>query len=134
MYRLVFIGSVLLWVSAMSALFVRDVWPAWTAQDAPPVTRELLTQVGERKEQYGIFGSNGVRLGTAWGEVGTGAAGGTSVIASAALALSPLPESYIKLPEIYIKTQTDFTPEGGLDTFDLNVYGVRGTRIRAHGE
>src|SRR6185369_17210571 len=33
MHKLLLTGVVLLWLTAMTALFMRDVWPAWTAQD-----------------------------------------------------------------------------------------------------
>jgi hypothetical protein len=50
MHRLLTIGIVFLWVSAMTALFVRDVWPAWTAQDAPPMTPDELARFGPEQQ------------------------------------------------------------------------------------
>jgi hypothetical protein len=50
----------------MTALFIRDVLPAWTAQDLPaPFSREIVERVG-RDHQFGIFTAAGGRIGTSW--------------------------------------------------------------------
>ncbi|UCG31872.1 MAG: hypothetical protein JSU68_09415 [Phycisphaerales bacterium] len=57
---------ILLWAGSMTALFVRDVWPAWTAQDLPRAfSRQSVEQFGGH-QQFGIFTASGARLGTSW--------------------------------------------------------------------
>ena len=64
--RLFAVCVILLWAGSMTALFVRDVWPAWTAQDLPPAfSRQAVEQIG-RNQQFGVFTSLGARLGTSW--------------------------------------------------------------------
>lgn len=126
MYRSLVIGSLLLWVAAMSCLFMRDVYPAWTAQDAPPVTPAMLNNLQALQEQYGIFRGDGARLGTAWSNIAM-SGGNTTVHGTAALAPA-------MLPEVRIETITEFTPDGALDSFSLDVYGVPMTVIKVRGE
>ncbi len=57
---------VLLWMGSMTALFVRDVWPAWTAQDLPPVCSADVFDGIDRNQQYGMFVGAGGRIGTSW--------------------------------------------------------------------
>jgi len=127
MYRLFTAGVLLLWFSAMSALFVRDVWPAWSAQDAPPLMREDIEAVSEREQQYGVFNEFGVRLGTAWSSIV--ATGDTSAIQGTA-AIDGLPS----IPPIRVETQTQFDAAGALDRFELHVYGLPLTRVSVRGE
>ncbi len=129
MYRLLLIGSVFLWLGAMTALFVRDVWPAWTAQDAPPITKELLNQIDHRQEQYGIFDQDGARMGTAWTNILT-AGGNTTIYGTAALSVSAI----LPMPELRIETVTEFADDGALDSFNLDVFGVPMTTIKVRGE
>ena len=127
MYRLFSVGVVLLWMSAMAALFARDVWPSLTAQDPPPMTREQLAGFQDLDEQYSIRNGDGRRIGTAWNSVrSTGAhlrLAGTIVI-----------EGFGLIPPVRIETVTEFDAEGGLDSFELNVHGVPMTKIKVHGE
>lgn len=128
MYRLFSTGVVLLWISAMAALFVRDVWPAWSAQDAPPMTRDKIEELARNRQQFGIFrAKGGERIATAWST------------------LQSLPERTIVrgtvitvaqsvLPAFRIESETEFDRDGGLDTFSLRVEGIPQTRITVHGE
>jgi hypothetical protein len=128
MYRLFTAGVVLLWVSAMTALFVRDIWPAWSAQDAPPMTRNNVAELGHRQEQFGILqASDGRRLGTAWSDLQT-TPERTIIRGTVATAAQGI------LPSLRIETETEFDPTGGLDSFELRVLGLPGTRINVHGE
>jgi len=133
MYRLFTAGVLLLWLSAMSALFVRDVWPAWSAQDAPPLIRENIDALAPREQQYGIFDESGARLGTAWSNIVT--TGDIAVIKSTAVINSMTPvEGLPSIPPIRVETQTQFDAAGALDRFDLHVYGLPMTRIAVLGE
>ena len=127
MYRLFTAGVLLLWFGAMSALFVRDVWPAWSAQDAPPLMRENIDAVSQREQQYGIFKESGARLGTAWSSIV--AIGDSSTIMGTGV-IDGLPS----IPPIRVETQTQFDAAGALDRFELHVYGLPMTRIAVRGE
>lgn len=126
MYRLMTVGIVLLWVSAMTALFVRDVWPAWTAQDAPPMTAAELAQA-DRNQQVGIYDAAGARVGTAWNSIKT--VGGNSTITGMVHI-----EGFGALPVLLVETSTTFDAKGELDSFNLDVFGVPMTTIKVHGE
>jgi hypothetical protein len=126
MYRLLTIGIVLLWVSAMSALFVRDVWPAWTAQDAPTITRDDLAG-SDRRQQLGIFDATGNRVGTAW-STAKGAGGNISVNGTVHV------EGLALVPAVLLETSTEFDDKGELDSFNLDVFGVPLTVIKVRGE
>jgi hypothetical protein len=127
MYRLLSIGIVLLWMSAMSALFMRDVYPAWTAQDAPPLTKEQFAKLLEPQQQVGIFDGNGKRRGTAWSDLGT--VGGNTAIRGTVYV-----EDVSLLPAVLVETSTELDEKGELDSFTLNVFGVPATTIQIHGE
>lgn len=126
MYRMLTIGVVLLWVSAMTALFVRDVLPAWTAQEAPPMTREELVRFGG-EQQLGIFDAKGKRIGTAWSSVST--RGSNAVIQGTVHV-----EGLRLVREVLVETSTEFDAEGELDTFNVDVFGVPATVIQVRGE
>lgn len=127
MYRLFAIGVLLLWVSAMAALFVRDVWPAWTAQDPPPMTREQFARLHEQWQQYSICGGDDRRLGTAWSHV---VASGSNTTVYGTLVVEGL--SFI--PPVRIETVTEFDAAGGLDSFRLDLHGPAIPTIKVHGE
>lgn len=126
MHRLTTVGIVLLWLSAMTALFVRDVWPAWTAQDAPPMTREDLAQV-RPEQQLGIFDAADKRIGTAWSTIAL--SGGNTTIQGTVLV-----EGISLVPVVLVETSTEFDAAGELDSFNLEVYGVPMTTIKVRGE
>ena len=72
MYRLIGIGVFLLWVTAMVSLFVRDILPAWTAQDPPHLTGEQYRLLDEPNQQFQVVDAKGrlqgiVHLHDLWG-------------------------------------------------------------------
>lgn len=127
MYRLFGVGVVLLWVSAMGALFMRDVWPAWTAQDAPPMTAEQFARLLDRDQQYGLFAGDGRRIGTAWSHMGRS---GINHIIGGTVHL----DSFEKVPAVLIESTTEFDTDGELDSFTLDVLGLANIKIKVHGE
>jgi hypothetical protein len=127
MYRLLMLFAVALWMGAMSALFMRDVLPAWTAQDPPPLTSAQFAKFDRLQQQFSISGPQKERLGTAWGSV-VFAGGNTTVQGTIVLVGLPI------VPAIRVETITEFDAEGGLDSFTLDVFGVPLTKINARGE
>ena len=127
MYRLFAIAVLLFWVGAMAALFVRDVWPAWTAQDPPPITVEQLAHLDRREGQFAICRSGGQRIGTAWSNISK--AGPNTTIRGTILL-----DGLGQIPQILIKTNTVFDEKGGLDRITLAIHGVAGMRINVRGE
>lgn len=127
MYRLFSAGVVLLWVSAMTALFVRDIWPAWSAQDVPALTKAEVADLSHREEQFAILrvGDN-ARLGTAWSDLRV-TSEHTSIRGTIAVHAQGL------LPSLRIETETEFDASGGLDSFGLRVHGLQ-MRIYVRGE
>jgi hypothetical protein len=126
MQRLLGVGIVLMWATAMAALFVRDVWPSWTAQDAPPMTRAQLGRLA-REQQVGIFDAQDRRVGTAWSDIS--AKGDNPAIQGTVYV-----ENLSILPRILVESLTEFDDQGELDSFNLEVFGVPLTNIRIHGE
>jgi len=127
MYRLFTAGVVVLWMSAMSALFMRDIWPAWSAQDAPPVKPDQLDPLSRRDLQYGLFDGKDQRIGTAWVTI-SGTNYNATVRGTLVVTGSPL------FPPLRVETETQFDQEGALDSFWLRVYGLPMTRIYVRGE
>lgn len=129
MYRWLFIAVATLWLVAMAALVRRDIWPAWTAQEAPRMAAAQFGKPGEkRREQFGIFDADDQQIGTAWGEVEVSPSGRptiTGVIFVDGLTL---------IPPVWVETSTEFDDKGELDKFDLDVYGVPMTEIKVRGE
>lgn len=129
MYRWLFIAVLGLWLAAMAALFQRDVWPAWTAQDAPRMDARQLGKAGvARQEQFRILDADNQRMGTAWGDVqveDSGAATVTSTILIDGMKL---------IPPVRVESRTSFDEQGELDKFQLDVYGVPMTSIWVRGE
>lgn len=127
MYRLLACTVVIFWLTAMSALFMRDVWPAWTAQDPPTMTAEQFAAHQQKQRQLGIFNAKGKRLGTAWSEITTPAGNmnidGTVLIGGLGV-----------FPPIRVETQTQFDTESRLDSFEMNVLGIPNFTIKAKGE
>ena len=127
MYRLFAIGVLLLWAATMTALVMRDVWPAWTAQDAPPMTAQQFARLDQQAQQFGIFNAANQRIGSAWSEVSS--PGETTVINGTVLV-----DGLTTIPPIRIESRTDFDADGGLDAFQLNLYGVPMMQIWVRGE
>lgn len=127
MYRLIAFGAAVFWMAAMSALFVRDVWPAWTAQNPPPMTADQLRDLVDRHEQYALYDANNKRIGTAWNNI-SDTAGTLSMYGTLLI------NGVTYIPVIRVETVTEFDQEGGLDTFKLDVFGVPMTVIQVRGE
>lgn len=127
MYRLLSVGIVVVWLGAMVALFMRDVYPAWTAQDAPPMTMEQFVSANQREQQVGIYDAKGKRLGTAWSDLFT--TGATTGIRGTVHV-----EGISLVPQVLIETSIEFDADGALDNFNLDVFGVPMTTIRIRGE
>ena len=111
----------------MVALFARDVWPAWTAQDPPPMTHEQLASLDGQTMQYALLRASDDRIGTAWSAVELVS---DRVVIRGTVAL----ETKALMLPIRIETMTEFDADGNLDSFLLNVNGVPGTKIRVVGE
>jgi hypothetical protein len=129
MYRWLFIAVTVLWLVAMTALIRRDVWPAWTAQEAPRMEASLFGKPGDvRREQFGILDADDERIGTAWGEVQVGDNGRASVTGVI------LVDGLTLIPPVRVESNTEFDDHGELDSFHLDVYGVPMTVISVQGE
>lgn len=126
MYRFLSIAVLLAWLAAMSALVVRDVLPAWTAQDAPRLTREHFAALSDEPEQFALLSGDGRRLGTGWSDIARSGSN-TSIYGTMLIEkIGPI--------RLLVETMTEFDSQGDLDTFNLDVYGVPGLRVRVHGE
>lgn len=130
-YRLFNIAVAVMWLAAMSALFMRDIWPSWSAQDSPPLKKESLAGLRSTDEQYGLYKitANGqtTRIGTAWNTLSPTADG-------CSLRGTVLVEGLPLVPRVRVETETVFDAEGGLDSFWLRVFGVPQTKIFVRGE
>ncbi len=124
MYRLFSFGVVALWIGAMAALFARDVWPAWTAQEPPPMTRD---QLEEGQTQFGLYQNGEQRIGTAWNALSHN--GQNTKITG-----NVLVDGLSFITPVRIQSLTEFDVDGTLDRFRLDVYGVPLTTIRIDGE
>lgn len=135
MYRLFAAAIFVFWFSAMAALFVRDILPSWTAQDAPPLRPQAVAKLAQQEQQYGIYLGDGTRIGTAWGIV-EGTQTATTLKGTVLIECPPL------INGIRIETHSKFDGDGALEAFNLWVYGVRmpgmrngpDTRIWVRGE
>lgn len=127
MYRLAFTAVVVLWLTAMSALFVRDVWPAWSAQDPPAMTQDRFARLA-RNEQFAIRDGKGNLIGRAWGVAIVSTSGNTELEGTILL------DGLTLVPVVLIESRTEFDKDGKLDSFNLDVFGVPMTVIRVHGE
>lgn len=126
MYRLMAIAIFLFWASMMTALVARDMWPAWTAQDAPPMTIEALTDTQTEPLQYGISSAKGDRIGTAWSEV-------RQIGDRTSIHRLLLIDGLRPLPTVRVKTEIYFDDNGDLERFEARVVGIP-MRIHIHGE
>jgi len=127
MYRLFLGGVVAVWLSAMTALFVRDIWPAWSAQNAPPLSSHHLGELPRYDWQYGLFDAQQRRIGTSWATM-SGTEQTTTIRSTLVLDGAPM------IPPLRVETETQFDAEGQLDSFWLHVYGLPMTRIHVRGE
>jgi hypothetical protein len=128
MYRLLAVGVFLLWVTAMVSLFIRDVLPAWTAQDPPAMSGDQFKRLDELQQQFRIVDAQNRRLGTAWSDVTVIEGRETTISGTVAL------DKVAMLPSVRINTKTTFDFGGAIDVFDMSVTGVLGQKIFVHGE
>jgi hypothetical protein len=132
--RLFGICVILIWVSSMAGLLVRDVWPAWTAREPPPTpSGELIDRIGE-KHQYGIFRSSGARIGTSWTtlEARTDPSRENGGHDSAFIRSSTYFPSIFALQfPIWVDLNIDLLADGTLDNFKFD---IEGPPIRVHAE
>jgi len=107
----------LLWLGSMTGLFVRDVWPAWTAREPPAgVSIRTIRQLGAN-HQAGIFDDRGHRAGTAWTSL-LPLAGGVLVHNTTVL------NRFVGLPPCRIESKLRFSKDGTLEELELDVYGL----------
>ena len=118
-------GVVAMWLTAMTALFIRDVLPAWTAQNPPPMDRKQF--LADEQQQLAICKANGERLGTAWDNL-------TSVGNNTAVYTTVLLTNLKPIPPLLIDSLTEFDEKGRLDSFRLDVHGMPMMRIKVRGE
>ena len=118
---------VLLWMSSMTALFVRDVWPAWTAQDLPPIcSADILQGIG-RDQQYGMFVGAGGRIGTSWTRF-------RSIVDVQIIEITHFIQRVGDFGPIRIETDLKFSAEQGrLQEFSVRLHGAP-QPIRIEGE
>lgn len=134
--RLFGICVVLLWVSGMAGLAVRDIWPAWTAREPPPTpSGQLIERIG-REHQFGIFRSSGARIGTSWTTItpDPGFSRGGAAEAGAIIDSSTYFPSVFALPfPVWVDLSVNLVGDGTLDSFVFDIEGPP-TRIHAEGE
>ncbi len=115
-----------LWLAAMGWVFAHDVWPRWTAMDAPPLAvNEWLSDEG-RESQYAIFQDN-VRVGDLWT---TYRIDSKSVQREDLLLLEKFS---IEITPLRIASLSQFTAAGKLDEFTVRMENP-GLHGELHGE
>jgi hypothetical protein len=127
MYRLFVIAVVLFWLGSMGALFMRDVWPAWTAQEPPSMSPGSLESDTPPETQLAIYNEQNKRLGTAWSRV-TKTSQETTISSTVSIIAGKM------IPSLLIEMNTVFDDEGRLDRFRLEVKGIPQMKIFAEGE
>jgi len=122
MARVGALGVVLFWSASMIWIIAHDVVPRWTARDVPRfrvgdwLTEDLLRSQARIEDKYGH------RIGTVWSEYRRGQSrlSRSDVIWLESLALVPM--------QLRIHIRSEFTAEGDLDEFNLQVFGA-GRRV-----
>ncbi len=124
--RLLCGGIVLFWTASTAWLIQHDVLPAFTARDVPRFSAADWAERPAQESQARIEDKTGRRVGTVW-----------SIHTASAAGLSRQDVFFIEhlslLPMLRIEVNSDFTPEGRLDTFNLKLYGA-GERVELEGE
>lgn len=123
--RTVGFAIVLFWAVATSWLVWRDVVPAWTAQDPPPVVAADWVKRYGRQAQFGVFDTDGRRIGGIW----TRYTSGSTTDREDDIYLHGFPV----LGATHIHVKSVFDIDGRLDEIDIDVLGVWAP-IRIHGE
>lgn len=116
MYRTFAILVTVLWLAAMSHLVIRDIVPAWTAQEPPRPVPTTQPNPVRREDQCGIFDSKNRRVGTVWSIL---TASSEQTRRQTTIELSHLP----MLPPIRIDNILTFRQNGDVEDFDLDVFG-----------
>ena len=115
--RVLSVTVVLFWLVSMGWLVHHDIIPRWTARDAPRYAPGDWLTERLRSSQVRIEDAHNHRVGTAW-----------SVYASSAGRLSRrdvlVLTRFPMLGPVRIVAESDFTPQGALDAFHLDVFGV----------
>lgn len=124
--RFIPVGIVLFWLVSMGWLVHHDIIPRWTAQDAPRFQQGDWLTDRVRSSQVRIENAFGHRVGTAWTIYNPSA---DRLSRRDVLFLTRIP----KLPPLLIVAESDFTVEGKLDEFSLDVFGV-GRPVKLIGE
>lgn len=119
------LGIVLLWASAMSWLVWHDILPAWTAQEPPRVVAADWVEKYGKNAQFGVFNQQGRRIGGVWTRYHSGAS--TDREDDIYLTGFPL------LGPSHINIDSTFDLQGRLDEIDINIRGFWDS-IRIHGE
>lgn len=109
-----------IWLVAMAWLAARDVVPQWY-QTPPPQSLSLSWLKTHGKQfQYGFFGDNAVRVGTAWStyQVGVGA---STVTRNDTVVLNNVPMA----PDgVIIQSRMEFLDENRLDELEVKIFGA----------
>lgn len=114
------------WVVAMAWLVAHDVWPRWTAQDAPPLTVTEALRSDERITQQTIRDDAG-RVGSIWTEY---LIDPQSVRRTDTVYLERLS---VPITPLRIIMDSVFTSEGILDEFTVLLENPD-ARLELHGE
>ena len=115
---------VLFWLASMTWLVWHDVWPGLTAGDAPQVA--FRPESGSIDFQVGIYDAVGRRMGTIWS---THHQYGQTPRRDDTIYLA----SFLGLGRLLIEIESQFTAQGLLDEFDLQVFGLD-LDVHIHGE
>lgn len=116
---------ILLWAVSTGWLVWKDIIPAWTAQEPPPVVAADWIDKYGQDAQFGIFDQNDRRVGTIWTSYAGAAATDREddIFVENVMNLGPM--------HVYLKSQFDI--QGRLDEFDADLYGM-GQLVQIHGE
>ncbi len=106
---------------------MRDVWPAWTAQDPPSMAPGSMQADIPKQTQLGIFDKEGNRLGTAWSEI-------NKTKMETSISSTVVTRNTKMIPSLLVVMKTVFDSEGRLDRFRLDIKGIPQMNIFAEGE
>jgi hypothetical protein len=101
----------------MAWLISRDVVPRWFAEAPPAATDVTWIEREGREFQYGIFGDNGLRIGTAWSVYQVS---GTAITRIDTLQVAGIPLTN----DLRVQTVMDFLGENELDEIEVHIIGV----------
>lgn len=124
--RLLCGGIILFWTAAMAWLVRHDIIPQFTARDVPRFTAAEADAHPPERSQARIEDRTGRRIGTVWS---------IPTVSSAGVSRQDVffIERLSMLPMLRIEVSSDFTPDGRLDTFHLQLFGAS-ERVELEGE